>query len=338
MAKKSITFLIALFLAAFASLAAFGATMSAAGFNSALLDCRAAAAPDIWKSKDIPAGCSFLNSRIFIAGEKGKSYSIPLQYIPQAYLDDIRSARGKAAVDRAKKNFSEKLLCLEKEIPFLICEKGCAADVAFGPFANRLKTILKSKEYDEPKQIDWKKHLPKWLRDWLEKIGDRFAVSDRIEKIPRAFKFILKALALIGATVIAGMIILNIVSTLRASKAPPAEEAAESGTDDVAAISEPEGLLRAARGFAESGKFRHAARCVYISFVRLVEEAGLVTYLEVKTNREYLAELEAKKPVSDNVRRMNGIYEDLWYGMQPCTPETYEDFCGLYDVCLKEVL
>ena len=96
--------------------------------------------------------------------------------------------------------------------------------------------------------------------------------------------------------------------------------------------------FRAEAGIAAGcGDFTEAIRCLFLSLVYRLDEQGRVGFQKARTNREYLALLDADAPV----RRELGVFVDTlgdhWYGQRPAGRERFDDCEARYERVLAAV-
>jgi hypothetical protein len=99
-----------------------------------------------------------------------------------------------------------------------------------------------------------------------------------------------------------------------------AEEALESG--DITVCDPEEFSLTAAR-LARSGRYREAMRALYLELLGRLYRSGAISYDRTRTNWEYAAQLRARPELRKPFIDLTEIFDRVWYGQQPSTPEEY---------------
>jgi hypothetical protein len=82
---------------------------------------------------------------------------------------------------------------------------------------------------------------------------------------------------------------------------------------------------------AGRGDFTEAIRCLFLSLVYRFDEQGRVGFPKSRTNHEYLALLDADRPVRDELAVFVDTLDDHWYGQQPAGRERFDDCRARYE-------
>ncbi len=93
-----------------------------------------------------------------------------------------------------------------------------------------------------------------------------------------------------------------------------------------------EGWLRMARELFEAGDYRLAMRAFFFAGLARLAHRNLIRISRYKSNRDYARELERIGHEDPAIVRSFGagvrMFEAVWYGMHPATPENVTEFVG----------
>lgn len=89
--------------------------------------------------------------------------------------------------------------------------------------------------------------------------------------------------------------------------------------------------LRRAEELSTGGDYRTAVRYLYLSSLLLLEERGLLRYDRSLTNREYLRTIAHQPRLTAVLRQVIDVFDRVWYGFQPISKESYEEFARQVD-------
>ena len=79
--------------------------------------------------------------------------------------------------------------------------------------------------------------------------------------------------------------------------------------------------------------FRHALRFLYLSAILHLQERGRLAHDKSLTNWEYLSALQSDAPLQRALLPVIQVFDEVWYGYQPCDAETVANYREL----LKDV-
>lgn len=74
---------------------------------------------------------------------------------------------------------------------------------------------------------------------------------------------------------------------------------------------------------AQQGNWREAVHCLYWSAIVLLEGQKLWRQNRARTPREYLPLLEPGTPRRDALTALTRVFERIWYGLRPASPDDY---------------
>jgi hypothetical protein len=176
----------------------------------------------------------------------------------------------------------------------------------------------------------------RWLERWMRRITPPPAAPGDTAW-PRAARWltgILLALALAGLALVAWRARRPRGALL--AVAAPAPAAADPGVDDSeAAATAPEDWIGMARGFAERGETRLAARAAYLAMLSHLGNRGLLTLQRAKSNLEYRRELarraRGRPEIPDLFAECVGLFEPVWYGRRAADPGLVETLAARYE-------
>lgn len=324
--------------------AACAEEMTSAELRDSLRECREwtlrkSKARRVAKAPSTPAECAPLKGVVCLSDAHTDDYCLDLRYLRSAYREAMAAGDSKKRAERLK-DFAATLDFLDDSLrPGAALKPGrnFARDKA------ALDSILASEEFakNKPKKrksfldgfYDW---FGKLIRRISEVISDLFPDSFGVNA-PPAIVPIGKALLILAALFLVVVIVMNVSGEARGRGRRARGAEGEATGVGAARGASAESILAEAERMAGRGRHRDAVRAVYQSFVRGLDEAGLVRYVENKTNREYMTELEGRSGKSGSRERLNRIFEDVWYGMDPAAADEYETSRRLREVCLKEL-
>jgi hypothetical protein len=115
-------------------------------------------------------------------------------------------------------------------------------------------------------------------------------------------------------------------------------EAPRIRTDAAASEALPEAAdLRTQSARAQrEGRHAEAIRLALLALIAGLEQRGLLRYDVTRTNREYRAELRRRPKLAEGFGRLARIYEGVWYGREPASPEQSEESVRLCESLVDE--
>ena len=116
-----------------------------------------------------------------------------------------------------------------------------------------------------------------------------------------------------------------------ASRRPRLRQADGDGPDEVATSAE---AVERAQHASAIQDYRLATRMLYLASLLKLDESGALRYDRTQTNREYVRQVAAQPPLADALRVVVEVFDDVWYGFRPITPEGYGEFAGRVDEVL----
>lgn len=94
--------------------------------------------------------------------------------------------------------------------------------------------------------------------------------------------------------------------------------------------------LKRADELSTGGDYRTAVRYLYLSSLLLLEERGLLRYDRSLTNREYLRSVSHQPRLATVLRNVIDVFDRVWYGFQPISKETYDDYARQVDTLKQQ--
>lgn len=94
-------------------------------------------------------------------------------------------------------------------------------------------------------------------------------------------------------------------------------------------------LLSQAEVLVRQGDIRGAIRKTYIALLVELGDRKLVSLAQHKTNRDYLNSVRSLPPLFLTMRGLTDIFERHWYGLEPATPDDWNDFRAGYLAALQ---
>lgn len=90
---------------------------------------------------------------------------------------------------------------------------------------------------------------------------------------------------------------------------------------------------------AKTGNFTEAIRQLYISLLLFFNLKGILEYNPSRTNRETerLILEKSKEEFKNNFSRLNRIFEDKVYALNPCDSAEFREFREAYEYCRKGI-
>lgn len=82
---------------------------------------------------------------------------------------------------------------------------------------------------------------------------------------------------------------------------------------------------------AEAGDYTEAIRCLFLSLVFYYDEAGRVPLKKSLTNHEYLALLDQRLPVRNDLEVLVSTIDDYWYGQRAADQSRFQACQSVYD-------
>jgi len=164
------------------------------------------------------------------------------------------------------------------------------------------------------------------LNDWFHKQWDRFMkwlngiLGDRAITIPSVG---LSPLAVIATL----LLVLVLVYVFRSLFADLINEASINGngehgdellTSDVA--------FKRAQTLSQGGDYRSAVRYLYLSSLLLLDERGLLRYDHSKTNREYLRSVSDSPELSEPLKDVIDVFDNVWYGYHELDEDSFKHY------------
>ncbi len=177
-------------------------------------------------------------------------------------------------------------------------------------------------ETAEFSQVSWLEKLLQKVRDWIRSVelffsdlmNGLFQVDNAPVSIGWLFPALLVLLIFIAFWWFGSKLIIN-----RELKG----EGVESATQQTGGSQ----WIKLAEQAAEQGVYREAIRCLFQSVLERLDEQGVISRAENKTNLEYVDEVERHLPqqapiFTELVRR----FDHSWYGLATVNSAQYEQF------------
>ena len=94
-------------------------------------------------------------------------------------------------------------------------------------------------------------------------------------------------------------------------------------------------LLSQAEALVRMGDVRGAIRKAYIALLVELGDRKLLSLAQHKTNRDYLNSVRSLPLLFTTMRGLTDIFERHWYGLEPATPDDWQDFRAGYLAALQ---
>ncbi|MCS7059549.1 MAG: DUF4129 domain-containing protein [Anaerolineae bacterium] len=72
--------------------------------------------------------------------------------------------------------------------------------------------------------------------------------------------------------------------------------------------------------------YRLAVRLLYLACLLRLDERGALRYDRTQTNREYVRQIADRPALAEALRQVVEVFDDVWYGFRPITPQGYQAF------------
>jgi hypothetical protein len=92
-----------------------------------------------------------------------------------------------------------------------------------------------------------------------------------------------------------------------------------------------------ARRLAEESNWRAACRALYMSCLRMFDEAAILPFAVSRTNYEYWYALAKEKGIQTNFRQLANVVDQTWFGKQVASQPDFEQCSKLLDDIEREV-
>jgi len=250
---------------------------------------------------------------------------------PRYLLEIKKTIENRACGPRDKcpatsREFSARVRCFSDAFPQLAESPG---DAGFAAFDAGARDILARRAFRarEP----WLSRLiPDSVKDWFRRLLGRLPM-------PRGrsaswLGYVFYALVAFLVAFLVGYIIYAVYGESGRSA-----RGVDLPRDKAEETLPPAAIRKLAEDQARAGNFREAARLLFLALIRSVEDSGAVRFLATKTNREFMGELGRSRAVSPELQSLNFMFEEVWYGMRPCSDQDYRRFESLYRTCLEQL-
>ena len=250
-------------------------------------------------------------------------------------LEDLKSL---SVEEQTKKinEVKETLQALERRISERISAtpSGEGKDQA----KNRLQSILARPEYATGPRgsnalIRLIQDFIRWLLSFLPK--PRGGISPgRLDWVVFIVEVVVTGLAA-AVLVYVGAALLRRFGRTRRPKARKQKEARIVLGERLEPEATSTDLLSQAEALVRQGDIRGAIRKTYIALLVELGDRKLVSLAQHKTNRDYLNSVRSLPPLHSTMRGLTDIFERHWYGLEPATPDDWQDFRAGYLAALQ---
>jgi len=192
-----------------------------------------------------------------------------------------------------------------------------------------LKEVLSRSEFSDSDNESLIDKLRAMLFDALKRI--LAWIRDRVPsvKLPEAeldvFWTVIGSFVVAAALVLVGVVVFYAAKSFLRKK-PDAQEF-EDWDSPVSATSAEVRVI--ALKSAEQGNFREAMTGMFRYVLLWLDERGMLSLHQVKTNREVLESLRGDKTLRTTLGEMIPIFNQVRYGNYPCEQNDYEKFLNL---------
>jgi hypothetical protein len=74
------------------------------------------------------------------------------------------------------------------------------------------------------------------------------------------------------------------------------------------------------------GDYRNAIRYLYLSYLLVLDEQGVMRYDRSRTNREYLRSVSSRPELAKPLRDVIDVFDRVWYGFETVDETTYKSY------------
>ncbi len=223
----------------------------------------------------------------------------------------------------------ERLEAIELKIVEL--ETAAAATQTKDQNKRKIAEILNREEFQKPSENEagFLSRMLDKFREWLANLFPRPEISPKPAPGFQSFARILQIL-LYGLVIgVIGFILYRfgpfILKRFGRNQSAGESERIVLG-EKISGNETPATLFSEAERLAGKGDLKGAIRKGYIALLFDLSDRKLLGIAKHKTNRDYLADLRARRELHENMMGLTGNYERHWYGFDPVTIEDWEEF------------
>lgn len=186
-----------------------------------------------------------------------------------------------------------------------------------------ISTVASHYQYPETPSVvtkiqDMLSEVQRWISDVLDLLNISFpGMSDN-----RASAAVLEVIISLLAAVATVAIIY--FAWQRLGKLKQQSRLARSGATATAAILDARAWRLRSEEFAAQNNWRQSCRALYMSFLNLLDENEVATFVPTKTNYEYIYDLKGRQDIESLFADMVGCVESVWFGNRPACREDYK--------------
>lgn len=164
------------------------------------------------------------------------------------------------------------------------------------------------------------------FNDWLQQQWDRFnkwlnsILGDRTITIPGVGA---SPLAIIASLLLA-LVLIYVFYSLFADLVNESKIRNNSESGEELLTSEV--AFKRAQTLSQGGDYRSAVRYLYLSSLLLLDERGLLRYDHSKTNREYLRSVSDSPELSEPLKDVIDVFDNVWYGYHELDEDSFKHY------------
>ena len=192
----------------------------------------------------------------------------------------------------------------------------------------------------------------KRLKEWLEKLNERFRKKKKTNTKPSSDGFSFPGLEGLGSftTVLLTAIVIGLLGWLivilaRNYRAPPLDDHDDAGSgggivdledEDIVASDLPEDeWMKLAKEQISKGETRLAIRALFLASLAHLGDRGMLNIARFKSNRDYRGELELRARHEVELREAfdenTNLFERVWYGLHQLGEDAVDHFMSNYE-------
>ncbi|MCA9987776.1 MAG: DUF4129 domain-containing protein, partial [Anaerolineales bacterium] len=186
--------------------------------------------------------------------------------------------------------------------------------------ANRdeLTAVLSDNRFNyEEQEPNLLQRLQNWFLNGLNQLLARLFGGAASLQIGNLLTLLLVPVLLVVLALVVRAVLRDFVSEAELAEALEREQ-----------ILTADSALSQAQNHSQEGDYRTAVRYLYLSCLLSLEERGLLRYDRSLTNREYLRSVAHVPELAGVLQDVVNIFDRVWYGYQPITPETYDRYAA----------
>ncbi len=159
--------------------------------------------------------------------------------------------------------------------------------------------------------------LQRLLLDWLGSFHISVPALAEAKTVSQVMQLLLHLAGALGALAVIWLVWTRL-SQLRLQSA-----LARNGQVTVTGVPDSAAWRREAERLSGAGDWRAGCRALYLSALRLLEEAGIAGFVPTRTNYEYWYALSGRPGVQKAFRELVAPVETVWFGRDSATADDY---------------